>query len=75
MIALMVVHNQWDIFALGKLRCRANARTNRAETVPNFVPTTKPHRVLLSFVAPLESLVARGICDTPWQVVVLCATR
>jgi hypothetical protein len=33
-------------------------------TVPSFVPTGKPYRVLLIVVASPETLTGQGICST-----------
>ena len=39
------------------------------ETVPNFVPTTKPYRVLLSVGGSLESIAGYGFQRIPSQLV------
>jgi hypothetical protein len=43
-------------------------------TVPNFVPTTKPHRLLPNVTTSLESLAGHGIRSTWAQFVTLGAS-
>ncbi len=49
--------------------------TVNAKTVPNFVPTTKLHRVLRSDEPSLESLAGPAIFGAPSQFVTLGASR
>jgi hypothetical protein len=43
-----------------------------AETVPSFVPTTKPYRVLRSANDYPQSFIGQGIRSTPSRLVVRC---
>ena len=43
------------------------------ETVPTFVPTTKPYRVRRNIKGPLESLAGQGVCLARPQFIALGA--